>query len=551
MIGLKLVFVSSLWAFGGILTPSSGWFLPSLTTQKESEVERSQGVPPVNSTGTFSTGHLIEQHEVADVHSDATVDMQSMQSSPPASPPNAPFANEELNIANQVQDIANQIQDSKELIDRAKTIVNTTLGMGSRRESRPNAPDQMLPSRSLETAGQQSPPPAPPHTGHLIVPVQADDEVDPLVPQDDKFKTAFEIYDRSKAISLSDNFQAFCEYKHLHANEQVLPPAESPDFVIGLASGYKMGQVVGFVVSLRASGFKGSIVLGVDGGTMRSKTGIPLKQLFAKHSVTYMDLGRMQLKQYAQVCRYVVYKEWIEHLVPANGRVLVSDVRDVFFQANPFEALVPDKNAVLKSPIAPEGADLLVFEETRGAKNHTNLNSQKLNRRWITEAYSGDPLGLRGNSRMWVLCSGTTMGTKQGMMEYTLRMTAEIGLCRQRHPVAVKRGRMLRDVCISGADQAFHNVLYYRNQLRGARAIPNGQGQVYTVGIFGKVGMTLKQDSEGYVVNPDGQRVPTIHQLDNYPDVMRFVHKAYLKSYISEKDFMAAMTGGARYSVKG
>ena len=84
---------------------------------------------------------------------------------------------------------------------------------------------------------------------------------------------------------------------------QVILPAESPDFVIGLASGYKMGQVVAFVVSLRASGFKGSIVLGVDGGTMRSKTGIALKQLFTKHSVTYMDLGRMQLKQYAQVCR--------------------------------------------------------------------------------------------------------------------------------------------------------------------------------------------------------------------------------------------------------
>eukprot|EP00959_Pyramimonas_sp_CCMP1952_P341919 7162410-Pyramimonas_sp.AAC.1 len=310
-----------------------------------------------------------------------------------------------------------------------------------------------------------------------VIPFRADEDVAPMVPQDEKFKTAFELYSRTKAISVSKDFQKFCEYKHLHANEQIVPQAKSPDFVFGLASGYKMGQVVGFVVSLRASGFEGSIVLGVDGGTMRGKMGAPLNKLFAKHNVTYMDLGRMKLKQYAQVCRYVVYKDWIEYLVPENGRVLVSDVRDVFFQANPFEVAVPDKNAILKSPTTPNGADLLVFEETRGPHNHTNLNFQKLNRRWIIEAYSGDPLGLRGNPRLWVLCSGTTMGTKRGMMEYTLRMTAEMGLCRLRHPVTVQHGKLQRDMCILGADQAFHNVLYYRNQLPGAYAVANGQGQ--------------------------------------------------------------------------
>jgi hypothetical protein len=51
-------------------------------------------------------------------------------------------------------------------------------------------------------------------------------------------------------------------------------------------------------------------------------------------------------------------------------------------QANPFEAPVPDQSAVLKSVSAPSGADLLVFEETRGPHNHMNLNSQKLNRRF-------------------------------------------------------------------------------------------------------------------------------------------------------------------------
>ena len=60
-----------------------------------------------------------------------------------------------------------------------------------------------------------------------------------------------------------------------------------------------------------------------------------------------------------------------------------------------------------------------------------------------------------------------------------------------------------RDLCLGGADQAFHNVLFYRSMLPGARAVANGRGQVYTVGIFGKFGMALLQDKDGYVVNED------------------------------------------------
>lgn len=49
---------------------------------------------------------------------------------------------------------------------------------------------------------------------------------------------------------------------------QSLAPAQSPHFVMGLASGYTVGQVVAFIVTLRKTGFAGSIVLGMDGATM-------------------------------------------------------------------------------------------------------------------------------------------------------------------------------------------------------------------------------------------------------------------------------------------
>mmetsp|Transcript_23497 Transcript_23497/g.39367 ORF Transcript_23497/g.39367 Transcript_23497/m.39367 type:complete len:550 (+) Transcript_23497:243-1892(+) len=535
-----------LWAFGGTLTPSAAWFFGRLGDHPIQQV-----AAPPDSNGTDVEGAHGDDQPVSsgdpewdesDLDSlglkfmlNSTLDAGSTQIKSPGAfqIPRPP----QLSIPLQVDDTNHVVPHE----DANKTAV------GNKHIA--NSVETNRTVLNLET--NQPPPPVNSTLSHSpIIPFRIDANLETVVPQDMKFKTAFELYDPARATSLSRGFQKFCRYRHLHPSKEVPVPEGQPDFVLGLASGYAIGQVAGFVVSLRAVGYNGSIVLGVDGGTMRSRAGIPLKRLFTKYTVKFVDLGNMQLKQYAQVCRYVVYKEWIEKLVPENGRVLISDVRDVYFQANPFEAPVPDQSAVLKSISAPGGANLLVFEETRGPHNHMNLNSQKLNRRWITEAYSGDPLGLRGNLNFWVLCSGTTMGTKPGMAEYALKMTAEMGLCRQRHPVKIlKGGKMLTDVCISGADQAFHNVLFYRGQLTGARSVPNGQGQMYTVGIFPKIGVELKQDEEGYILNVEGQRVPAVHQSDKFPQALDFLHRKYLRHDIARKTFMMAMTGGARYSV--
>lgn len=68
--------------------------------------------------------------------------------------------------------------------------------------------------------------------------------------------------------------------------------------------------------------------------------------------------------------RYVAYYDWVQKVVPVGGRVLVSDVRDVFFQSNPFDSPQPDAAATLATPSNSTGAQLLVFEETRGSKAH-------------------------------------------------------------------------------------------------------------------------------------------------------------------------------------
>jgi hypothetical protein len=74
-----------------------------------------------------------------------------------------------------------------------------------------------------------------------------------------------------------------------------------------------------------------------------------------------------------------------------------------------------------------------------------------------------------------MLCSGSTIGTRQGMLDYLTSMTTEMREW-MKHP----------DCCcnnIHGDDQAIHNYLFYTGKLPNAVAIPNRMGTVNTCGV--------------------------------------------------------------------
>eukprot|EP00854_Cymbomonas_tetramitiformis_P011331 gene11331-13391_t len=194
----------------------------------------------------------------------------------------------------------------------------------------------------------------------------------PELPSDKKTHTAFEV-DEQKALAFIERLRKDCTYK---PSIFQMPEAASPDVVMGLATGYSHLQMAGFIVSLRNNGFDGNILLGVDG--MHGKGSKKKTDMFAKYNVTAIDIGGMQLKIMAQVCRYVAYLDWVEHHVAPGARVMVSDIRDVVFQSHPFE----------DSPLLQGDTELMLFQES----SRVNLYTQKLNRRWIMDAYGRDPV---------------------------------------------------------------------------------------------------------------------------------------------------------------
>ena len=107
--------------------------------------------------------------------------------------------------------------------------------------------------------------------------------------------------------------------------------------VLGLAAGYHYGDVRPFLVSLERADYRGKLVLFV------SKTTRDLDRI-GEHNVTIIPLERaagLEDIPY-NALRYFLYLNYLKISGRRFERVLLSDVRDVIFQLNPFDYTWPD-----------------------------------------------------------------------------------------------------------------------------------------------------------------------------------------------------------------
>jgi hypothetical protein len=143
-----------------------------------------------------------------------------------------------------------------------------------------------------------------------------------------------------------------------------------------------------------------------------------------------------------------------------------------------------------------------------------------------------------------MLCSGSTMGTREGILYYLDAMVCEFNLWK------------VKDECrtdMIGDDQSIHNYLFYTNQLPRAVALPHRTGPIHVVGVEAdgifraaikeaeKVGndegwvnnhrlfgteekwrnwlsphYNLTDPSTGFITNLDGSPSPQVHQFDRF-----------------------------------
>jgi hypothetical protein len=179
-----------------------------------------------------------------------------------------------------------------------------------------------------------------------------------------------------------------------------------------------------------------------------------------------------------QSLRYKHYYDVIERMAADADQILLTDVRDVLFQADPFDPDVAELEVVLEDP-------------------SMTLDDQPNNRRWLAGLYGPDVLvALRG---LTASCSGTVAGQRAGILRYLAEMRAAISW--RRRP-------------LGSHDQGIHNYLLRNGQFGEPLIVENGSGRVLTMG-----GMTrVRERSDGTVLNEDGSVPAVLHQYDRDPD---------------------------------
>lgn len=224
--------------------------------------------------------------------------------------------------------------------------------------------------------------------------------------------------------------------------------------------------------------------------------------------------------------RYEMYWIWSRQY-EATSRILILDVRDSYFQSNPFQ--------FERSPSSNDSCTLDLYEENREA---VNIGKSSYNSKWIKTAYGKD--AFESMSEKPVICSGSTMGSKHAIELYSVAMVAQFDetKCKQ-----------------VGCDQGFHNYLFYDPTARfNSVLVENGcQMHVYKQGegavnnlaamrntslrsqgvlITRKVNQndattaSVKFDDDSIVVNQDGTTMsPVIHQFDRDNELKLVIRK--------------------------
>ncbi len=286
-------------------------------------------------------------------------------------------------------------------------------------------------------------------------------------------------------------------------------PASKPNLVLTFAHGYSWSDLSIFFNSLKKTGFNGDVVvfasrLGPDTTQTMRDHGVDVRQIFIPllklrnvlllpgwkpwkfllSLISHQGLRRAIGKRAFNImcARFAHFHDYLQQNVDRYGKVLVTDIRDVCFQADPFEAA--------------DGIPIVSFLEPLRIKGGANG-------KWMDEAFGAelDPTLLDE----LVCCAGVTIGEAPAMLEYLTKMLSQLCAVKLMTPVA-------------GVDQAVHNYLLHRGQLKGSTMLENGNPICTTMGHGDPFSLNAAEQ-----VTADGKIVAILHQFDRNPDLKRIM----------------------------
>jgi hypothetical protein len=280
---------------------------------------------------------------------------------------------------------------------------------------------------------------------------------------------------------------------------------DSKKLILGLISGLSLEQVKPFFLSLEKSDYRGDVVMFVSDLGMATQTFlrsrrahlVPFQKAYLKSFPAFAtNLPRVVLSSrrrplfdrqlapaymHPRCARYIFQQSFLQECGGGYNHVMLTDVRDVLFQANPFAFEIPD--------------GLSVFLEDRS----WNIGSCEHNSRAMLQAFGRGILSeLSGKP---IVTTGVTIGTTAAIREYLTRVTAILCEKRDRKPI----------------DRAVQNFLVHKEPPAKLHQFENSSGPVLTLG--GLDPARVQFNDRGQVVAADGRVVNILHQFDRHREL--------------------------------
>ena len=182
--------------------------------------------------------------------------------------------------------------------------------------------------------------------------------------------------------------------------------------------------------------------------------------------------------------RHLYYQGFLDDEGAGYDQVLITDIRDVIFQADPFTRAEGELEVALESDA---------------------IKASPFNRLWIAEAYG--ERACRKLENELVSCAGTTRGKGTGVKRYLHLMCSELATV----------------PCSGIHDQAIHNYLLHTGQLEWATALTNGESDILTAGTL----PFIQIDANSDIRNASGTRPSIVHQYDRHRTAQEMVSRRY------------------------
>jgi hypothetical protein len=259
--------------------------------------------------------------------------------------------------------------------------------------------------------------------------------------------------------------------------------------VLGAAIGFNVEQVRVFVESLRGSGYGGDVLMlirwpGIRVGRYLESRGVEAIRVFQVRSFSRSAAAK----------RYGIYLDYLKAHAGRYDQVMMSDVRDVVFQAHPFIGIDSSKcHFYLEAAPRTIGEDFY-------------------NSRWVRACFT--EAEAQALARHRISCSGITIGGTAEIIAYLERMVPRI---------SAMPFRIYRTVG-HGYDQAIHNYLVHLDpEIDGI--VEENNGHITTMALEPRGSYRL--DEGARIHGTDGRLYPICHQYDRFPDIRAAVEARY------------------------